>query len=755
MFTTPKVFTKNIAGRDLIIEIGKLANQTNGSCTVQYGDTQVLATAVMGKNTVEGLDYFPLMVDYEERLYAAGKIKGSRFIKREGRPTDEAVLTARLIDRSIRPLFNDSIRNEVQVVITALSVDGENDTDFPAMIAASCALAISDIPWNGPIAGVSVGEENGTILINPTVAQRATSSFDIFISGLKEKTLMIECAGKQVAEDTCYEALLVGQKHVAELIGFLEEIQNAVGRPKALLNTGEQDPKFLTMLKNVSERVETFANEKISSLFPQKNKAERVAAVDTLFAQLQNTLQQEGSEQDFISHALKHLNHLIEMQADRLVFEKKRRVDGRKLDEIRELSCEVGVLPRTHGTGLFTRGETQVLSVLTLGAPGDEQVLDGMEDTGTKRYMHHYNFPGFSVGEVKPMRSPGRREIGHGALAEKALVPVIPTKLEFPYTIRIVSEVLSSNGSSSQASICGSTLALMDAGVPIKAPVAGIAMGIIMHPTDESIYEIITDIQGIEDHSGGMDFKIAGTRQGLTAIQLDVKIKGLTAEMIKKTFEMAKKARLEILDVMETTLAAPREELSPHAPRILSMTIDPEKIRDVIGKGGETINTIIEECGGRDLCKIDIEDDGLVMVTSKDMESAKKAITYIENLTRDIAVGEEYEGIVTKIITDRNSGSEIGAIVELLPGKDGMVHISEFSDERIAKVSDVVKVGDSLKVRVVDVDKEKGRVSLSHRVIINGGNMERPRNGNRQENGRKPRNGYQKGPRNDRPNRRR
>ncbi len=719
MAPTPKRFTTEVAGKEMIFEFGKLAGQTNGSCTVQYGDTVVLATVVMSDSIRDGIDYFPLMVDYEERLYAAGKIKGSRFIKREGRPTDEAVLTARMVDRSLRPLFDESIRNDIQVVITVLSVDQENDPDMVSLYAASAALSVSDIPWRGPVAGFRIGQINGEWVLNPSYEAREKSALDLVVIGTKEKVVMVEAGGQQVPEDIVYQAMEFSVKHSSKLAEFIEQIQKEIGREKMTIDEPDMTDEERQAWAAVEAKANAFIKEKLQAVFGIKNKKEHKEGVEQVRKDLDEMLK---ADNDVNKEQRAKALGLVEAQyynaARAQVLETGTRVDGRACDEIRELWAEAGVLPRTHGSGLFNRGETQVLSIVTLGSPGDEQVLDTMEESGKKRYMHHYNFPGFSVGEAKPVRSPGRREIGHGALAEKALEPVLPPKEDFPYTIRVVSEVLSSNGSSSQASACGSTLALMDAGVPIAAPVAGIAIGLITDPHDESKYKILTDIQGVEDHDGDMDFKVAGTKDGITAIQLDVKLDGIPFSVIKETLDAARVARLKILEVMAQAIAEPRTEMSPYAPRITPIQIDPEKIRDVIGKGGETINKIIEECGGEDVMKIDIEDSGLVMVTSTNGDMAAKAIEWIKNLTHDLEVGEVYEGTVTRIVTDRNTGSEIGAIVELLPGKDGMVHISQFRHERINKVSDVVKEGDRLKVKVMGVDKEKGRVELSHKVFL-------------------------------------
>lgn len=708
-------FQAEIGGRVMTIATGKLANQANASVTVRYGDTVVLATAVMGSQPRDGIDYFPLLVDYEERLYAAGKIKGSRFIKREGRPTDEAILTARLVDRSVRPLFRETMRVDVQVVITVLSVDQENDPDVPSLVAASTALAISNIPWNGPLSGVRVGIINGEWVLNPTYEAREKSDLDLVVASTTDKVVMIEAGGKEVPEEIVASGIAFSLKHAKKVLTLIEQVVAAVGSPKMVVPEATNEEKELQA--KIETKVKTFLQGKSFDLIFGKDKTQRLKAIAEWTTALDEQLKADNEvDKESRVQGVAMLETMIDDEARRRTLEKGKRADGRAVDEIRSLAAEVGLLPRTHGSGLFTRGETQVLSIVTLGSPGDEQTLDTMEESGKKRYMHHYNFPGFSVGEVKPIRSPGRREIGHGALAEKALEPLLPSKEDFPYTIRVVSEVLSSNGSSSQASVCGSSLALMDAGIPIKAACAGIAMGLI---TDHASgkYVILTDIQGVEDHAGDMDFKVAGTKTGITALQYDVKIDGITLDQCKEALQGAKVAREKILGTMNAVISEPRSEMSPYAPRISTLRIDPDKIREVIGRGGETINKIIDECGGIEVTKIDIEQDGLVMVTSHNAEMATKAIEWIKNLTREVKVGEIFEGTVAQIMKDRNTGSEIGAIVELFPGHDGMVHISEFANQRIGKVSDVCSVGDKVKVIVKEVDKERGRISLSMKQI--------------------------------------
>ncbi len=717
-----KQFTTEVAGRELKVEIGKLAKQAHGSCTVSYGDTVVLATSVMASQAREGVDYFPLLVDYEERLYAAGKIKGSRFIKREGRATDEAVLTSRLIDRSIRPLFKETDRADVQVVLTVLCYDGINDPEFPSLVAASVALGISPIPWNGPVGAAKIGRINGELVINPTVEARQKSDLDLFVVSTADEVVMIEAGAQQVKEEDMVEAIDFAGKHIKKLMAFIEDVIKQAGVPKREVVI---DAEKQALQKMIEEKVLNFFQSQDLSTCFHADKSKTKKAIEDVKGQLDKLLKDDNEvSKDGRAMGMSMFEASLEKAFKTLVLDKKQRPDGRQMEEIRPLAAEVSLLPRTHGSGLFTRGETQVLSVVTLGAPGDEQTLDSMEEAGVKKYMHHYNFPGFSVGEVKPLRGPGRREIGHGALAEKALLPVLPKDENFPYTIRVVSEVLESNGSSSQASICGSTLSLMDAGVPITAPVAGIAMGLVLDEKDKNHYQILTDIQGIEDHSGHMDFKVAGTETGITAIQLDIKLGGISYGIVKETLTKAREARMQILEVMKQAIASPRAELSQYAPRIITLNINPDKIRDVIGTGGKIINEIIAKCN----VQIDIEQTGLVLITSTDGEGAQKAKQWIENIVKDIMIGEIYDGKVTQIIKDRNSGSEIGAIVELVPGKDGMVHISQLAYNRVEKVSDVLNIGDTAKVKVVDVDSANNKISLSIKDLLPKpeGYVERP-----------------------------
>lgn len=703
-----KSFSAEIGGREFKIEIGRFAQQTNAACTIEYGGTVVLATACMSKMPREGIDFFPLLVDYDEKLYAAGKIKGSRFIKREGRASDEAILSGRLTDRAMRPLFDEELRNDVQLVLTILSFDAENDADILGLNAASCALAISDIPWNGPLAAVRVGRiESSTNpgqfewVLNPTYEARQKSDLDLVIAGTKEEVVMLEGGAQEVSEATVQEAIEFGMKHLRKILSVIEEAVKAVGLPKIKLDKEESDEEK-AVLNKLENKVGGLVEEKIEAIFGSRSKQEYHDNIIELNTYVDGVLKADSEvSKEERTQGVKMIEKFLDLHARRLVLEKGRRVDGRALDEIRPLSAEVGILPRTHGSGLFQRGETQVLSVVTLGSPSDEQTLDTMEESGKKRYMHHYNFPSFSVGETGPMRGPGRREIGHGALAEKALLPVLPNKEEFPYTIRVVSEVLSSNGSSSQASACGSSLALMDAGVPIKKPVAGIAMGMMSDPTDKAKYKILTDIQGIEDHSGDMDFKVAGTKDGITAIQLDIKLGGITTQVISEALVGAKVARAQILTVMQQAIAVPREDLSPFAPRIYTLQINPDKIRDVIGPGGKMINEIIDSTG----VAIDIEDSGLVFITSPNKEAAEKAIEWVKNLTREVKPGELFTGKVTRLMN-------FGAFVEVLPKQEGLVHISEMAPFRVGRVEDVVAVGDMIPVIVKEID-EQGRMNLT------------------------------------------
>src|SRR5688572_15068984 len=705
-----KRFQTEWGGKTLVIETGKLAKQANGACTVRYGDTTILATATLASKARESVDFFPLSVEYEEKLYAAGKIKSSRFIKREGRPTDEAVMTGRMIDRSIRPLFPYGVRHDVQVVIECLSADLENDTDIPSLVGASCAIAMSDIPWDGPLSGIRVGRVGGEWIINPSFEARAKGDLDVIVAGTTEKSVMIEAAANEVNEKDMYEAIMFGQKHQKEVIDLINQVVAAVGRKKIdareLMVKAEGDEATLKDKEAVVAKAKAFLETRFPEVLfagANVNKTERRNALGRLRAELDAQLEKDEIGKDRRKWAMEAFDDIVESAVTRAILEKGERVGGRSLTEVRTLEAEVALLPRVHGTGLFSRGDTQVLSIVTLGAPSDAQILDGMEEVGKKRYMHHYNFPPYSVGECGRIGGSGRREIGHGGLAERALMPVLPPKEAFPYTIRVVSEVLSSNGSSSQGSICGSTLALMDAGVPITRPVAGIAMGLA---SDESTgaYKILTDLQDLEDGDGGMDFKIGGTTQGITTIQLDTKTKGLTPKIVEETLAQGRDARLRILDVMSKAIAAPRPDLSPYAPRIVTIKINPELIRNVIGPGGKMINKIIEETG----VSIDVENDGTITICSANKAGLDKAAQWVSDLTRELKAGELFkEGKVTRIM-------DFGAFVEVLPGQEGLVHISELAPWRVGRVTDMVKVGDVIAVNVIEID-ELGRVNLSHK----------------------------------------
>ncbi|SEI80952.1 polyribonucleotide nucleotidyltransferase [Alkalibacterium gilvum] len=696
--TEKKVFTTEIGGRKLTVEIGKMAKQANGAVLVRYEDTVVLTAAVASKKA-STLPFFPLMVNYEEKMYSVGKIPGG-FIKREGRPSENATLTARLIDRPIRPMFAEGFRNEVQVMNTVLSVNPDNSPEMTAMFGSSLALCVSDIPFNGPIAGVNVGRINGEFILNPSEEEIKESDIELTVAGTKDAINMVESGADQVAEEDMLEALLFGHEAIKDLVAFQEEIKEAVGKEK-------MDVTLLIPNQDLKNQIVSEHNDKMKKAIQTFDKQERAEKIEELKNEIVETYENEYTDAPDYESVIKDVKAIIDgMEKDevrRLITEKNMRPDGRKVDEIRSLDSEVTLLPRVHGSGLFTRGQTQALSVATLAPLTEHQHIDGLSSEDSKRFMHHYNFPNYSVGETGPVRGPGRREIGHGALGERALLPIIPNEEDFPYTIRLVAEVLESNGSSSQASICAGTLALMDAGVPIKAPVGGIAMGLVM---ENDNYTVLTDIQGLEDHLGDMDFKVAGTRQGITALQMDIKIEGITKEILEEALVQAKKARLEILDNLEATIDQPRTELSQYAPKIESIKVKPAQIKVVIGKGGETINSIIDETG----VKIDIDDEGNVSIYGHDADGIKRAIEIIEELTEEVEVGKTYTGTVKRI-------ENFGAFVEIIKGTDGLVHVSELSDTYIKNVSDVISLGDKIDVKVTEIDN-RGRVNLSRKAVL-------------------------------------
>lgn len=698
MSSEKKVFSMDWGGRPLSVEVGQLAKQANGSVFVRYGDTVVLSAAV-GSKAPKDVDFFPLTVNYDEKMYAVGKVPGG-FIKREARPSERATLTARLIDRPIRPMFAEGFRNDVQITNVVMSVEQDCTPEMSAMLGSSLALCISDIPFNGPIAGVNVGRVNGEYILNPTIEQAELSDIELTVAGTKDAINMVESGAKEVSEEDMLGALLFGHAAVKELVAFQEKIAAEVGKEKM----------EITLLQ-VSADLETEINDayqgKMVAAIQTEEKLAREENIDALKEEIYALYEEKLADDADSAKKLKEVRQILEdmekNEVRRLITIDKVRPDGRKVDEIRPLDGEVGLLPRAHGSGLFTRGQTQALSVVTLAPLGEHQIIDGLGLEDSKRFIHHYNFPQFSVGSTGPSRGPGRREIGHGALGERAMAQVIPSEEDFPYMIRVVSEVLESNGSSSQASICGGILALMDAGVPIKAPVAGIAMGLVM---DGDNYTILTDIQGLEDHLGDMDFKVAGTKDGITALQMDIKIEGITEQILTEALTQAKKARMEILEVLTATIAAPREELSEYAPKIEMIQIKPEKIKDVIGKGGDTINGIIDETG----VKIDIDQDGNVSIASADAAMIKKAIQIIEELTKEVVVGEVYLGKVVRV-------EKFGAFVNLIKGKDALVHISQLANERVANVEDVVKLGDEVLVKVTEIDK-MGRVNASRKAML-------------------------------------
>ena len=693
-----KVFSYNWGGRQLTVEIGQLAKQANGAVLVRYGDTVVL-TAAVGTKQAKDTDFFPLTVNYEEKMYAAGKIPGG-FIKREGRPSEHATLTARLIDRPIRPMFAEGFRNEVQITNTVMSVDPNCPPEMAAMFGSSLALCISDIPFDGPIAGVDVGRVNGEYVINPTTEQKENSDIELSVAGTATAINMVESSAKEVNEEDMLGALLFGHEEIKKLVAFQEEIVREVGKEKMEVTLLSFDPAIEAQVKDLFSQAMIHAIQTEEKLAREAN-IEKVK--ETAIEHFEAVLEENDEKAGLLKQVSQLVDNLEKDEVRRLITEEKVRPDGRKIDEIRPLSSEIDLLPRVHGSGLFTRGQTQALTSATLAPLGEYQVIDGLGIEEGKRFIHHYNFPQFSVGSVGRAGSPGRREIGHGALGERALKQVIPSPEDFPYTIRLVSEVLESNGSSSQASICAGTLALMAAGVPIKAPVAGIAMGLI---SDGTNYTVLTDIQGLEDHLGDMDFKVAGTKDGITALQMDIKIQGITEQILREALTQAKKARFEILEELTSTIAEPRKELSPYAPKIEMISIHPDKIKVVIGRGGETINSIIDETG----VKIDIDQEGHVSIASTDDAMIQRAKEIIEDLTREIEVGQVYEGTVRRI-------EKFGAFVEIAKGKDGLVHISELAHERVGKVEDVLALGDKVTVKVIEIDGQ-GRINLSRKALL-------------------------------------
>ena len=696
-----KSYSTKLAGRELTIETGKICGLANGSVVVKYGDTVVMVNVTAAKEPKEGIDFFPLSVDYEEKLYAVGKIPGS-FTKREGKPSDKAILTSRAIDRPLRPLFPKDFRNDVCVTATVLSVEQDNSPEVCAMIGAAVALEISDIPFNGPTAAVAVGWVDDQIVINPTVEQRNKSKLTATVAGTLEKITMIEAGADEIPNEKMLEAIKTAHEEIKNICHFISEIKAEIGKPKF-------EYQSFAVEKDFYDDIVANFKDRMYQDVQATDKEVRDANIDKITEDINAYVAEKYGEDAVEERKMEIADSIHDLEkacVREMILEEHKRPDGRKIDEIRPLSCEVGVLPRTHGSSIFTRGQTQVMSVVTLGMKSEEQMLDGIDEETEKRYMHQYNFPSYSVGEARPSRGPGRREIGHGALAEKALVPVIPSEDEFPYAIRVVSEVLSSNGSTSQASICGSTLALMDAGVPIKKPVAGISTGLVTDKNNPSRYIMLTDIQGIEDFFGDMDFKVGGTKDGITAIQVDIKIDGLTYDIIKEAFERTKVARDYILDnIMLPVIDKPRADISKYAPRIVTTKINPEKIKDVIGTGGKTINKIIDETG----VKIDIEDDGRVCIYSSDMESAQKALKMIEVITREIEAGKVYDGVVSRIMS-------FGAFVDLGGGKEGLLHISKISSKRVDKVEDVLSVGDEITVKVTDIDHQ-GRINLSMKEL--------------------------------------
>lgn len=691
-----KIFKMDLAGREFSVEVGKICEMASGNCIVRYGDSMVMVNASKSQKPRDGIDFFPLSVDFEEKLYSVGKIPGG-FLKREGKPSEKAVLTSRLIDRPIRPLFPDGFRNDVQVVATVLSVDQDCTPDIMAMIGSSISLSISEIPFNGPTGSVCIGLVDGAFVVNPNAEQREKSSMHLVVSGTKEAIMMVEAGADEVPDDVMLEAILFAHEEIKKVVAFIEEIVAEVGKEKL-------DIELHKVNEDLEKLVRNFATEKMSAAVKTVEKMERQENMDSVkeetlghFAEITEDFEDVQSDIEEV------LQMIIKEEVRKSIVHDNVRPDNRKPEEIRPIWSEVGMVPRTHGSAIFTRGQTQVLNIATLGALGDVQKLDGLDEEEAKRYMHHYNFPAYSVGEARPSRGPGRREIGHGALAERALLPVIPSQEDFPYAIRLVSEVLSSNGSTSQASVCGSTLSLLDAGVPIKDMVAGIAMGLI---EQDGKIAVLSDIQGMEDHLGDMDFKVAGTEHGVTAIQMDIKIDGIDEAILRRALKQAKEGRIHILNEMRKTISAPKEELSPYAPKIVKMMIDPDKIRDVIGPGGKVITKIIDETG----VKIDIEQTGEVFIAGIEADMIARAKELILQIVAEPEVGEVYKGKVTRIMN-------FGAFIEILPGKEGLLHISHISHERVAKVEDVLNVGDEVEVKVTEID-EKGRVNLSRKVLL-------------------------------------
>ena len=689
-----KIFTMDLAGRELSVEIGKIAQLASGSAILRYGDTMVMVNVSKSSQPREGVDFFPLSVDYEEKLYSVGKIPGG-FLKREGKASEKAILTSRLIDRPIRPLFPKTFRNDVQVVAKVLSVDQDCTPDIVSMIGSSVALSISEIPFNGPTGSVCIGLVDGALVVNPTAEEREKSELHLVVSGTKEAVMMVEAGANEVPESLMLEAILKAHEEIKKIVEFIEQIQAEVGKEKMEFVETKPDAE-------IEAKVREIATEGMKEAVKVVEKLERQEAMDAVKEQTINSFDEETLE-EFGNDIIATLDAIIKEEVRKAIVHEGRRPDARKTDEIRPIWCDHGFIPRAHGSGLFTRGQTQVMTVTTLGALGDVQILDGLDEEENKRYMHHYNFPAYSVGECRPMRGPGRREIGHGALAERALLPVIPSKEEFPYAIRLVSEVLSSNGSTSQGSVCGSTLSLLDAGVPIKDMVAGIAMGLIEH---DGKMAILSDIQGMEDHLGDMDFKVAGTEKGITAIQMDIKIAGIDEEVLTRALAQARVGRLHILNEMKKCIDKPNDELSKYAPKIVTMRINPDKIRDVIGAGGKVITKIIDETG----VKIDIEQDGEVFIAGTDMDMINLAKKKIEDIVAEVELNAIYKGKVTRIVN-------FGAFVELLPGKEGLLRIGNIAHERIEKVEDVLNVGDEVEVKVTEID-EKGRVNVSRKVLL-------------------------------------